>query len=83
MVFARQYFLTNELVLNALKYLDYENYTNAQFDKARAQQADGFVDNNTYHADCEYLSNIVEFIKINIADNTTVNSWIEQRQYVC
>jgi hypothetical protein len=34
----------------------YENYTNAQFDAARAQQADGFVKNNTNHADCAYIS---------------------------
>jgi len=43
---------------------DYTNYTNTQFDKARAQQ--GFVKNNTLHADY----------------NTTMNSWLEQRSYV-
>ena len=45
---------------------DYENYTNLQFDKARAQQQDGFVSDNRKHADY----------------NTTVNSWIEQRAFV-
>ena len=45
---------------------DYENYTNPQFDRARAQQADGFVKDNTNHADY----------------NSTVNSWIEQRTFV-
>ena len=45
---------------------DYENYTNVQFDKARAQQARGFVRDNRKHADY----------------NSTVGSWIEQRQYL-
>ena len=45
---------------------DYENYTNVQFDAARAQQKDGFVLNNTLHADY----------------NSTVNSWLEQRTFV-
>ena len=45
---------------------DYENYTNPQFDKARAQAADGFVKDNAHHADY----------------NSTVNSWIEQRTFV-
>lgn len=45
---------------------DYDNYTNAQFDKARAQQPFGFVADNRKHADY----------------NTTVNSWIEQRAFV-
>ena len=45
---------------------DYENYTNSQFDKARAQQPLGFVADNRKHADY----------------NTTVNSWIEQRAFV-
>ena len=31
---------------------DYVNYTNSQFDKARAQQALGFVADNRRHADC-------------------------------
>ena len=31
---------------------DYVNWTNAQFDKARAQQPLGFVADNTHHADC-------------------------------
>eukprot|EP01079_Euglenida_sp_SAG-EU17-18_P006387 gene6387-1139_t len=45
---------------------DYTNWTNAQFDLARAQQPLGFVRNNTVHADY----------------NTTVNSWLEQRLFV-
>ena len=40
--------------------------SNTNFDKARAQQPNGFVSNNTVHADY----------------NTTVNSWIEQRTWV-
>lgn len=43
---------------------DYVNYTNAQFDRARAQQSLGFIKNNTHQADY----------------NTTVNSWLEQRK---
>jgi len=43
---------------------DNENYTNVQFDLARAQQPLGFIKNNTYQADY----------------NTTVNSWLEQRK---
>jgi hypothetical protein len=47
---------------------DYENYTNAQFDAARAaQQPTGFC-NTTSSAEADY--------------NTTVNSWLEQRLYV-
>eukprot|EP00038_Savillea_parva_P014002 m.9819 g.9819 ORF g.9819 m.9819 type:complete len:715 (-) comp2679_c0_seq1:122-2266(-) len=45
---------------------DYTNWSNTDFDKARAQQPNGFVSNNTVHADY----------------NTTVNSWIEQRTWV-
>ena len=45
---------------------DYQNWTNAQFDAARAQQQYGFVADNTHHADY----------------NTTVNSWVEQRTFV-
>lgn len=45
---------------------DYTNWSNVAFDKARAQQQDGFVSNNTNRAD--YY--------------TTVNSWIEQRTFV-
>eukprot|EP01050_Picozoa_sp_SAG11_P025994 SAG11_NODE_6067_length_1395_cov_1.146605_1_plen_382_part_10 len=45
---------------------DNENYTNAQFDRARAQQPLGFVSDNRQHADY----------------NTTVNSWLEQRTFV-
>ena len=45
---------------------DNENYTNPQFDRARAQQPLGFVADNRKHADY----------------NTTVNSWIEQRAFV-
>ena len=46
---------------------DYENYTNAAFDAARAAgAAHGFVPNNTAHADY----------------NSTANSWAEQRTYV-
>jgi hypothetical protein len=46
---------------------DYENYTNAAFDAARAAgAAHGFVANNTAHADY----------------NSTANSWAEQRAYV-
>lgn len=45
---------------------DYVNWTNAQFDRARAQQPLGFVADNTHHADY----------------NSTVNSWVEQRLFV-
>lgn len=45
---------------------DFENYTNVQFDAARAQQRDGFVKHNSHHADY----------------NSTVNSWLEQRTFV-
>ena len=45
---------------------DNVNWTNAQFDLARAQAAQGFVRNNSHHADY----------------NTTQNSWLEQRTYV-
>ena len=45
---------------------DYENYTNAAFDRARAAARFGFVANNKKNADY----------------NTTVNSWVEQRTYV-
>ena len=45
---------------------DDENYTNPQFDRARAQQPLGFVADNRKHADY----------------NSTVNSWIEQRAFV-
>ena len=55
------------LVIPCRRFLpDYENYTNAQFDKARAQQPNGFVADNRKHADY----------------NSTVNSWIEQRAFV-
>jgi hypothetical protein len=45
---------------------DNENYTNAQFDRARARQPLGFVADNRKHADY----------------NTSVNSWLEQREFV-
>ena len=45
---------------------DYANWTNWAFDLARLQQSEGFVQNNTLHADY----------------NTTVNSWLEQRAFV-
>jgi hypothetical protein len=45
---------------------DYENYTNAAFDRARDAARFGFVANNTVNADY----------------NSTVNSWVEQRTYV-
>lgn len=45
---------------------DYVNWTNAQFDRARAQQSLGFIADNTHHADY----------------NSTVNSWVEQRLFV-
>ena len=45
---------------------DNDNYTNPQFDRARAQQPLGFVADNRKHADY----------------NSTVNSWIEQRAFV-
>lgn len=45
---------------------DNENYTNPQFDKAKAQQPLGFVADNRKHADY----------------NSSVNSWIEQREFV-
>jgi hypothetical protein len=46
--------------------MDNENYTNAQFDRARAQQPQGFVADNRKHADY----------------NSSVNSWLEQRAFV-
>jgi len=46
--------------------MDNENYTNVQFDRARAQQPLGFILDNRNQADY----------------NTTVNSWIEQRSFV-
>ena len=45
---------------------DNENWTNTQFDAARAQQALGFIENNAHHADY----------------NSTVGSWQEQRTFV-
>ena len=45
---------------------DNENYTNPQFDRARAQQPLGFIHDNRKQADY----------------NTSVNSWIEQRAFV-
>jgi hypothetical protein len=45
---------------------DNVNWTNVQFDAARAQQPLGFVSNNAQHADY----------------NSTVGSWIEQRTFV-
>ena len=47
-------------------FMDNENYTNAQFDKARAQQPLGFIADNRKQADY----------------NTSVNSWLEQRAFI-